>query len=58
MGEIKIADARAAGGAFDVYRLRELHDLKPHEQHDKAVHLMGDEVIAWGEALKALRGTP
>jgi hypothetical protein len=32
--------------------------FKPHEQHDKAVHLMADEVIAWGGALKALRGLP
>ena len=28
---------------------------KPHEQHDKAVHSMADEVIAWGTALKRLR---
>ncbi len=32
--------------------------LKPHERHDDAVHLMADEVIAWGRALKALRETP
>jgi hypothetical protein len=31
--------------------------FKPHEQHDKAVHAMADEVIAWGGALKALRAT-
>jgi len=31
--------------------------FKPHEQHDKAVHAMADEVIAWGGALKTLRGT-
>jgi len=29
--------------------------FKPHEQHDKAVHLMANEVIAWGAALKTLR---
>ena len=28
---------------------------QPHEQHDKAVHSMADEVIAWGSALKTLR---
>jgi hypothetical protein len=32
--------------------------FKPHEHHDKAVHLMADEVITWGGALKTLRGTP
>ena len=29
--------------------------FKPREQHDKAVHAMADEVVAWGEALKGLR---
>jgi hypothetical protein len=26
--------------------------FKPHEQYDKGVHLMADEVVAWGGALK------
>jgi hypothetical protein len=29
--------------------------FKPHEHHDKAVHAMADEVVAWGGALKGLR---
>jgi hypothetical protein len=29
--------------------------FEPHEQHDKALHSMADEVIAWGTALKTLR---
>ncbi len=29
--------------------------FKPPEKHDKAVHLMADEVIAWGGVLKGLR---
>jgi len=58
MGEIKVADVRAQVALslstdFENYTI-----FKPHEKHDKAVHLMADEVIAWGGALKALRATP
>jgi NAD(P)H-dependent FMN reductase len=34
---------------------RNFTTFKPHERHDKAVHLMADEVVAWGAALKTLR---
>jgi hypothetical protein len=29
--------------------------FKPHERHEKAVHAMLEQVIAWGGALKAMR---
>ncbi len=55
MGEIKVAEVRAQvmlslSADFENYTT-----FKPRGQHDKAVHLMAGEVIAWGGALKALR---
>jgi len=58
MGEIKIADVRAQVALSLFTDFENFTTFKPHEKHDKAVHLMADEVIAWGGALKALRGTP
>jgi len=55
MGEIKIADVRAQVALSMWTDFENFTIFKPHEQHDKAVHLMADEVIAWGEALKTLR---
>ena len=57
MGEIKIADVRAQVALSMFTDFENFTTFKPHEHHDKAVHLMADEVIAWGGALKALRGT-
>jgi NAD(P)H-dependent FMN reductase len=57
MGEIKIADVRAQVALSMWTDFENFTTFKPHEQHDKAVHAMADEVIAWGRALKALRGT-
>src|ERR1700747_790451 len=58
MGEIKIADVRAQVALSLWTDFENFTTFKPHEQHDKAVHLMADEVIAWGGALKPLRATP
>ncbi len=58
MGEIKIADVQAQVALSMFSDFENFTTFKPHEHHDKAVHLMADEVIAWGGALKALRGTP
>src|SRR5882762_2835340 len=58
MGEIKIADVRAQVALSLFTDFENFATFKPHEKHDKAVHSMADEVIAWGGALKALRGTP
>jgi NAD(P)H-dependent FMN reductase len=55
MGEIKIADVRAQVALSMWTDFENFTTFKPHEQHDKAVHLMADEVIAWGGALKGLR---
>ena len=56
MGEIKIADVRAQVALSMFTDFENFTTFKPNEKHDKAVHLMADEVIAWGGALKALRG--
>jgi NAD(P)H-dependent FMN reductase len=58
MGEIKVADVRAQVALSLSTDFENYTTFKPHEKHDKAVHLMADEVIAWSEALKALRATP
>jgi len=58
MGEIKIADVRAQVALSLFSDFENFTTFKPHEKHDKAVHLMADEVIAWGGALKALRTLP
>jgi hypothetical protein len=57
MGEIKSADVRAQVALSMFTDFENFTTFKPHEHHDKAVHLMADEVIAWGGALQALRGT-
>lgn len=55
MGEIKVADVRAQVALSMWTDFENFTTFKPHEGHDKAVHLMADEVIAWGGALKTLR---
>jgi NAD(P)H-dependent FMN reductase len=55
MAEIKIADVRAQVALSMWTDFENFTTFKPHEQHDKAAHLMADEVIAWGGALKGLR---
>jgi len=57
MGEIKVADVRAQVALSMWTDFENFTTFKPHEQHDKAVHAMADEVIAWGGALKGLRAT-
>ena len=58
MGEIQVADVRAQVALSMFTDFENFTTFKPHEHHDKAVRLMADEVIAWGGALKTLRGTP
>jgi NAD(P)H-dependent FMN reductase len=57
MGEIEIADVRAQVALSMFTDFENFTTFKPQEQHDKAVHSMADQVIAWGGALKALRAT-
>ena len=58
MGEIKIADVRAQVALSMFTDFENFTTFKPREQHDKAVHLMADEVIAWGGVLRTLRDRP
>lgn len=55
MGEIKVADVRAQVALSLFTDFENFTTFKPHEKHDKAVHAMADEVIAWGGALRILR---
>ncbi len=55
MGEVKIADVRAQVMLSLFTDFENFTTFKPHERHDQAVHAMADEVVAWGEALKAMR---
>jgi NAD(P)H-dependent FMN reductase len=55
MGEIKVADVRAQVMLSLFTDFENFTTFKPHERHAKTVHLMADEVIAWGGALKTLR---
>jgi NAD(P)H-dependent FMN reductase len=55
MGEIKVADVRAQVMLSLYTDFENFTTFRPHEHHDKALHAMTDEVIAWGGALKALR---
>jgi NAD(P)H-dependent FMN reductase len=55
MGEIKVAPVRAQVMLSLYTDFENFTTFKPHEHHDKAVHAMADEVIAWGGALKGLR---
>jgi NAD(P)H-dependent FMN reductase len=58
MGEIKIADVRAQVILSLFTDFENFTTFKPSEKHDRTVHLMADEVIAWGGALKTLREPP
>jgi NAD(P)H-dependent FMN reductase len=55
MGEIKVADVRAQVMLSLFNDFEAFTTFKPHEQHDKTVHAMADDLIAWGGALKWLR---
>jgi NAD(P)H-dependent FMN reductase len=57
MGEIEIADVRAQVALSMFTDFENFTTFKPHEQHDKAVHAMADQVVAWAGALKELRAT-
>src|ERR1700745_3879064 len=54
MGEIKVADVRAQVALSMWTDFENFTTFKPHEQHDRAVHAMADEVVAWGGGLKAV----
>jgi NAD(P)H-dependent FMN reductase len=55
MGEIKVADVRAQVALSLLTDFENYTTFKPQEKHEKAVHAMADEVIAWGGALRGVR---
>lgn len=55
MCEIKVATVRAQVMLSLYSDFENFTIFKPHEHHDKAVHAVADEVIAWGAAMKGLR---
>jgi NAD(P)H-dependent FMN reductase len=55
MGEVKVATVRAQVMLSLYTDFENFITFKPHEHHDKTVHAVADEVIAWGGALKTLR---
>jgi hypothetical protein len=55
MGEIKVADVRAQVALSLFTDFENYTVFKPAQSHDKTVHAMADEVIAWAGALKTLR---
>jgi NAD(P)H-dependent FMN reductase len=55
MGEIKMADVRTQVALSLFTDFENFTTFKPQDHHDKTVHAMADEIVAWGEALKPLR---
>jgi NAD(P)H-dependent FMN reductase len=55
MAEIQVATVRAQVMLSLFSDFENFSAFKPAAQHEKAVGAMLDQLIAWGEALKALR---
>jgi NAD(P)H-dependent FMN reductase len=55
MGEVKIADVRQSVQLSLATDFEQYTRFKPAPFHEKSVHAMLDEVMAWGEALKGAR---
>ena len=55
MGEILVADVRAQVALSLFTDFENFTTFKPAPPHEKSVHTMLDQVIAWGGALKGLR---
>src|SRR5262249_35813166 len=53
MGELKVATVRAQSLLSLFTDFENFTTCKPHEQHDKAVHAVADEVVAWGAGSEA-----
>src|SRR5260370_7571588 len=58
MGEIKIADVRAQVALSMWTDFENFTTFKPHEQHDKALHLMAEEGFPLGGALQGPTAPP
>src|ERR1700751_2206587 len=55
MGEIKVADVRTQVALSMWTDFENFTTFKPHEQHDKAVHLMAEGYISLGARRQTLR---
>ncbi|MBN1550137.1 NAD(P)H-dependent oxidoreductase [bacterium] len=55
MGELKVADVRAQVMLSLFTDFENFSIFKPDSRHEKTVHAMLDEVIAWGRGMKPLR---
>ena len=55
MAELQVATVRAQVGLSLLTDFENYSVFKPAPQHEKSVHAMLDQVIAWGGALKTLR---
>ena len=56
MGELQVADVRSQVMLSLMTDFENFTVFKPHPRHEKSVNEMLDQVIAWGGALKTLRG--
>ena len=56
MGEVQVATVRAQVGLSMFTDFENFSVFKPAAVHEKHVHTMLDQVIAWAGALKTLRG--
>jgi len=56
MGEVQVATVRAQVGLSMFTDFENFSVFKPAGVHEKHVHTMLDQVIAWAGALKTLRG--
>ncbi len=56
MGEMQVADVRSQVGLSLFHDFENFSVFKPASQHEASVGAMLDQVIAWGGALKTLRG--
>jgi len=55
MTELQIADVRTQVSLSLVTDFENFHVFKPAHYHERNLHKMLDEVVAWGKALKELR---
>lgn len=55
MGEVKVAPVRAQVMLSLYTDFEHFTTFKPQEHHDKTVHAMADDLVAWTGAMKALR---
>jgi len=55
MGELMVADVRAQVALSLFTDFENFSVFKPASHHEKSVHDVLDQVIAWGRALRSLR---